>query len=227
MKRNIKKLAILVIITAMALFIMVDMASAGSSGRRAIRGEYAYTGETTCLISPIGFDDKLQPVGGWGIIQTSSREGDIRFELNGTGSAYMFSRNITLPYQWPTSLPGNPFGASTMDITFDFTYTLEKDGTITIILDTVGEGVFTSKPITGPDAGLTFTITGVSPDGSITPIVNDGVITPDGKTITLNAGAPDVYKITRSDGKILKSICRSSGVLIWVRDHADHHCDRD
>lgn len=226
MKGSMKKLAVFVVITVIALFIMADMTSAGSSGRRSIRGQYAYTGETTCLISPSGFNDKLQPAAGVGVIQTSSREGVITFELNGTGSASMFSRNVSLPTLIakippdPSIIIGTP-SASTQEITFDFTYTLEKGGTITIILDTEGEGVFTSKPITGPDAGagLTFTITGVLPDGSITPILMDGVITPDGKTITLNAGAPDVYKITRSDNlSILKSICRSSGVLIWQHE---------
>jgi hypothetical protein len=211
MKGSMKKLAVFVVITVIAPFIMADIAS---PWQHAIRGKYAYTGETTCLISPSGFTDKLQPIAGWGIIQTSSREGVFRFEHDGTGSAYMFSRNITLPYQKPAPVP-DPFGASTMDITFHFTYTLEKDGTIKIMTETEGEGVFTSKVIAGPDEGLTLTITGVLPNGSITPIVSDGVTTPDSKTITLNAGAPDVYQITRPDGMKLKSICRSSGVLIW------------
>jgi hypothetical protein len=207
MKGNIKKQAVLVIITVIALFIMAPWASAGSSGHHAIRGQYAVTGGNTCLISPSGFNANLQPNAGWGIIQTSSREGDFRFELNGTGSAEVTSRNVVLPYQVPPAIP-NPLAGGTQEITFDFTYTLKKDGTITII---VGPGPFTSNQITGPDAGVTFYITGVS---------MDGVITPDGKTITLNAGAPDVYTITRSDNPniMMKSICHSSSVLIWQHE---------
>lgn len=222
MKGNIKKLAILVIITVMVPFIMAAMASAGSPGHHAIRGQYAYTGETTCLFSPSGFNANLQPNAGWGIIQTYSREGVFTFEPYGTGSAHINpSRAVALPYTIPSPpapvLTPVPPNGGTQDITFDFTYTFPDNGKITIIVD---PGTFISTQLTGPDAGRIFRIEGVLTDGVITPILSDGAITPDGKTITLNSGAPDVYKITRLDapGPTNYSICHSSSVLIWQHE---------
>ena len=231
MRGNIEKQAVLVTITVIALFIMVPWASAGSSGHHAIRGEYAFTGETGCLFSPSGFNSSLQPTAGWGIIQGYSREGKYTFEHNGTGTAEIFSRGIGHPYTIPSPpapvpTPVPPF-AGTQGITFDFTYTLEKDGKITIIVD---PGSFISTTLEGPDKGRIFRLEGVlTANGNITPIVLDGAITPDGKIITLNAGAPDVYVINRIDAPqpTTYSICRQSAVLIWVRNHADHDCDRD
>jgi hypothetical protein len=216
MKRNIKKLAVLVIVTVIALFIMVPWASADDHHwKNAIHGQYAMTGGNICLIAPGGFNPNLTPAApGVGVIQTSSREGVFTFERDGTGSADVFSRNVSL-----TALPNGTVAApsaSTMDIAFDFTYTLEKGGTITMV---VGPGPFTSTALTGPDAGKTFYITGV-------PMSLNGAITPDGKTITLNAGAPEVYTITQKDNPNFsaQSICHASSVLIWQHD-IDHECD--
>jgi hypothetical protein len=226
MKGSMKKLAVFVVIGAIATFIMADMASAGSSGRHAIRGEYAFTGETGCLFSPSGFNTSLQPNAGWGIIQTYSREGKFTFEINGTGSGDMFSRGVAHPFQILPNGPSFPPNAVTQDITFDFTYTLTNDGKITIIVD---PGTFISTQLKGPDAGRIFVIDGVLTDtpGVLTPMILDGAITPDGKIITLNGGAPDVYVITRIDipnpppPNPNYSICRNSGVLIWQHD-IDH-----
>ncbi len=231
MRGNIKKQAVLVTITVIALFIMVPWASAGSSGHHGIRGVYAVTAETGCLFSPSGFNASLQPSAGWGIIQTYSREGKFTFELNGTGTAEIFSRGIGLQYQIPQPPPNPPLSfphfAGTQHITFDFTYTLEKDGKITIIVD---PGTFISTALEGPDKGRIFRIEGVlTTNGDITPIVNDGAITPDGKIITLNAGAPDVYVINRIDAPqpTSYSICRQSAVLIWIGDGRHEHQCRD
>jgi len=222
MKGSMKKLAVFVVITVIAPFIMADIAS---PWQHAIRGKYAYTGETTCLISPSGFTDKLQPIAGWGIIQTYSREGKVTFELNGTGSADLFSRVVALPYSVP-NVGSFPPSAGTQEVTYDFTYTLTNDGTITI---TVVPGTFISTWITGPSKPASYLVEGVLTDGVITPISWDNAITPDGKTITFTAGAPDVFKLKRIDAPAAPnySICHNSGVLIWVRDHAGHHCDRD
>jgi len=213
MKGDINKLTVLMIITVMALFIMAGLASAGSSGHHAIRGQYAYTGETTCLVSPSGFNTNLQPNAGWGIIQTYSREGKVTFELNGTGSADLFSRVVALPYTIP-NVGSFPPSAGTQEVTYDFTYTLTNDGTITI---TVVPGTFISTWITGPSKPASYLVEGVLTDGVITPISWDNAITPDGKTITFTAGAPDVFKLKRIDAQASPnySICHNSGVLIW------------
>lgn len=208
MKGSMKKLAVFVVIGAIATFIMADIASAWPPGHHGIRGQYAYTGETTCLFSPSDFNANLQPNLGWGVIQTNSREGDFTFEYGGTGSADIFSRVVGLPYQIPNG-PSVPPSAGTQHITFDFTYTLQKDGTIIMIVD---PGTFISRSLTGPDAGRIFSVEGVS---------SYGVIAPDQKSIILNSGAPDKYTITRLDvqGQPLNySICHGSGVLIWQHE---------
>jgi hypothetical protein len=207
MKGSMKKLAVFVVIGAIATFIAAAIASADDKDWKTLHGQYASTGETTCLIAPLGFNPNLTPKNGLGVIQTSSREGVFTFEHHGKGSADMFSRNVILPYQLPDGTTVPP-SAGTQEITFDFTYTLKDDGTITIV---VGPGPFTSAQKTGPEAGVTFYITGVS---------MNGVIAPDGKTITLNGGAPDVLTIKRSDNPNFNapSICHTSGVLIWQQN---------
>ncbi len=57
MKGNIKKLAVLVIIVAIAMFFVWAMASADDhKGKKSIRGVYAGTGGGTCIIAPGGFN---------------------------------------------------------------------------------------------------------------------------------------------------------------------------
>jgi hypothetical protein len=210
MKGSMKKLAVFVVIGAIATFIMADIASAWSPGwwpgHYTIWGQYAFTGENTCLIAPLGFNPNLTPINGVGVIQTSSREGVFTFRYDGTGSAHINPSRVVALQIGPTGsvLPS----AGTQEITFDFTYTLKDDGTITIV---VGPGPFISEALTGPDAGKTFNVEGVS---------MDGVITPDGESMTLNGGAPDVYTITPSivSGFVTKSICHGSGVLIRQHD---------
>ena len=59
MKGNIKRLAVLVIITVIATFVMAATVTAGSP--IDITGQYAATGSGTCFVAPFGFDDNLQP----------------------------------------------------------------------------------------------------------------------------------------------------------------------
>ncbi len=69
MKGNIKRLALLVVITVMATFMMAATVTAESSKHGSIwgqfwspidiTGQYAATGSGTCLVAPGGFDDYL------------------------------------------------------------------------------------------------------------------------------------------------------------------------
>ena len=61
MKGNIKRLAVLVIITVMATFMMAATVTARSRNHRFIQGQYAATGSVTCLVAELGFDN-LVPV---------------------------------------------------------------------------------------------------------------------------------------------------------------------
>jgi hypothetical protein len=71
MERNIKKLALLMIITVIALFILAATATAKWPGHHAIRGQYAATGGGTLLTAVCGFGDGYIPIyaagGAWGI----------------------------------------------------------------------------------------------------------------------------------------------------------------
>jgi hypothetical protein len=104
MKEKIMKLSVLVGICAIALFIMVGMASADPP--YSIRGVYATTGLDTC--NPVSSIEPVSP----GIM-----EADWTFRHDGTGSI----DNAVV-----RNLPPGPFFA----IRGDFTYTVTKEGRI-------------------------------------------------------------------------------------------------
>ena len=61
MKETIKRLAVLVIITIIATFMMADTVTAEWRKHRFIQGVYAATGSVTCLVAFGGVDELLQP----------------------------------------------------------------------------------------------------------------------------------------------------------------------
>jgi hypothetical protein len=212
MRGNIEKQAVLVTITVIALFIMVPWASAGSFGHHGIRiqGQYAATGGGVVLLAPFGFNPNLTPINNVGIINWTSREGVFTFKHHGTGSATLLDRTVTLPYQGAGPIPPN--AGSWVD-SFDFHYIVTDDGQITITPDS---GTYTSTWITGSSTG-THNIEGASFEGTITP---------DGKTITLNGGAPEVRTLTPpppplpppAPPYLLQTIYNSHMILISLED---------
>ena len=159
MKKNIKKLSVLVGVPVIALFIMVVMASAGPAIPYGIHGEYAVTGFTSC--SPTG----------QGIMEV-----DYTFSNDGTGSATGWVRNI----------PPNP-QVTHMYITLEFTYTVTKEGRIEFGYPWGGFKVY------APDKTTEL----MQWDTAMT----HGVISPDGKTITISCGPPAVVMVLGPDGK--------------------------
>ena len=83
MKANIKKLAVFVIVTAIAMFVAVGTASAVF--HHSIQGEYAATTECTCLLAPLGFNSDLTPINNAAIISIGNRKAIFTFEKDGTG----------------------------------------------------------------------------------------------------------------------------------------------
>ena len=127
MKGIIKKLAALVIITAMAPFIMAAIASADDHGRRSIRGKHAFTGSNACLAAFHGFDSDLQPIGGASApIDAQSWEGEYRFKPNGTGAIDVIAHDVGV------SPPGG--GGGSLSIHREFNYTVNPGGKITFTL---------------------------------------------------------------------------------------------
>ena len=208
MRGNIKKQAVLVTIAIMALFIMADMASAWPPRHHGIQGQYAATGGGVVLLAPFGFNPNLTPINNVGIINWTSREGVFTFKHHGTGSATSLERTVTSPYQIPGNPPTSvPASAGSWVDSFDFTYTVTHDGKITITPDS---GTYTSEWKTGPSSGIHY-IEGASFEGTITP---------DGKTITLNGGAPEVRTLTPPifPPSLLQTIYNSHTILISLED---------
>jgi hypothetical protein len=205
MKRNIKKLAVFVIVASITMFIAAGMASADLSFHKAIRGQFAATTEATCMIAPFGFNPNLTPINGVGVISMQNRQSIFTFEKNGTGSVTANGSVIQLSYIGPNG-PVPPSSAS-QTISFDFTYTVD-DGMITITqVPKTYFVTFTS----GPNNGLTYQVEGASIKGTITP---------DGKNIILNTNASDLFTLI---GPNLPPIglnhsCSGSSVLIWQHD---------
>ncbi len=171
MKGNSKKLAVIVVIAAIAMFITVPMASAGPSIPYGINGVYAVTGLSTC-----------GPVGGVNPVSPGIFEGDYTFSPDGTVSiSNGFARNI-------------PGLGPTLAVRCTFKYTVTHEGRIEFQY---------------PEGGLEFGM--VDEDGnfisfgvSLNMGPSHGVISTDGKTITITCGPPvgPLWQIDSAGNKI-------------------------
>jgi hypothetical protein len=213
MKRNIRNLIVIAIITVIASFIMATTVMAGQPYHRAIRGQYASTGSSTQLIAICGFppppDDKYIPngaAGGAWAVQSVSMQGVWMFNPDGTGTTSSTHRVVTHRSIAPAQADLTPW-AGMRTTSFSFAYTIEKDGTIIITAD---PATFISEWLSGPNKG--------QPPSHLSELILEGTISPDGKTIILNGGLPDVADITP---QIIPQcpnpqlISNTSVVLIW------------
>ena len=195
------KLAVLVIITVIVPFIMAATVTAESPGHRSIRGQYAATGGATCFLAACGFDN-LVPINGAYEIMTSSLEAVFTFERDGTGKV-----SRTGPTVNHTGPPWAlyPFAGISKD-SWEFTYAVGPDGSITL---TQVPGSHSGEFISGPQAGMTYKNEGRN---------RTGTVSPDGKTIILNGGLPDIITFdppNLAGCGVSQMICNSSEVLIW------------
>jgi hypothetical protein len=210
MKGNIKRLALFMIITVIAPFIMAGMASAAPLFPRALQGQYAVTNAGTTLSAPLGFDTKLIPKdaaqGNWNIL-TFNGGGVYTFNLDGTGRAEIQIRAIVFPFTAPNPNPPPPRvpippSAITSSIVFSFHYTITDEGKITITAD---PGTYVGTPPAGPSLHW---------DG----VKISGFISYDGKMIVANAGAPDIVSIVPPAGPFpptTQAITNLSVVMTW------------
>ncbi len=176
MKGNSKKLAVFVIIVAIAMFM--GAATASAWWMDGIWGEYKVIGTGQCLFSLGGFDattlaPKPAPNGSLVTsIGTSYYDGVYKFEHNGTGSATLTSRQVSAA------------GGSVSTLKFDFTYTLHH-GAITF---TTIPGTDTSTCISGVcTPGITYLSSGPQ-HGSISPFE---------ETLWVYCGAPAIIDILK------------------------------
>jgi hypothetical protein len=173
MKGNFKKLTLFVMITVIAMFTVVGMASAGDhQWRKAIHGEYAFTGTGACIQAPGGFTEKFIPKipelsKGPG---TNFWDGVMTFEKDGTGSVSARHRYMDIPPN---------LGAGLVDFYWGFTYTVNR-----------GKITFTEIPSTyyadfleGPGSPSVLSNVAFSQ-------TYDGYISADGKNLIVSLGVP-------------------------------------
>jgi hypothetical protein len=206
MKENIKKLALFVMIPAIAMFMVVAMASADRHDHHGIQGEYAFTGTTSCLVSNLGFYDNLTPVSGSKVYYNShSARGLFNFNRDGAGT---FETEVAV-FIVPPPAPGPPAPsvpiAGSFKTSAQFTYNITDGGMITIELV---PGTWVSTFLTGPIPAGTTT--------SVDQWSLSGMVSADHKTLTLSSGGTAVETTTNSLGAVFHQICHRSSVLIRV-----------
>ncbi len=192
MKDNIKKLAVFVMIIALAIFMAVAPAWAG--GRQHIQGEYAVVGSAQCAFGPPGIsidEDSLLPEDGTPLSPSpvTFYNGTYNFLPDGSGSASLTGKGFN---NGPP--PDFLVGGWGQRLEFKFTYTVE-DGAITF---TTKEGSDTSTTIAGQ--GPPFPL-------SISSGPQKGNISPDGKTLLIHCGAPVILYVETFD---VEGICNIS-----------------
>ena len=173
MKDNIKKLAVFVMIIALAIFMAVATASAdGQKWKHGIEGDYAVTGTNSCVIATNGFihidpinDTLLIPNGDWQTVQGYIL-GIFTFHHDGSGQ---FRSRMMVSLQFTPTAPSPPLLIES-HFDYNFTYKVTGDGVISFhVLPCAG----------GPGSW--------SNDGP-----HDGVISPDGQSLIVYCGSPPV-----------------------------------
>lgn len=153
MKDNIKKLAVFVMIIALAIFMAVATASAGDhKWKRVIDGDYAVTGTNSCVIAPAGFIAGY-PGDNWQTIQGYIL-GIFSFHPNGKGE---FRSRVAGSLQFTPESPQPP---ALFDAPFDYNFTYKVTGDGVISFDVIPcAGIPGSWNNDGPNEGV------ISPDG--------------------------------------------------------------
>jgi hypothetical protein len=220
-----------------AVLIWATGAAADSS---KLKGSYAFTGTTGCLIAPgssntptnpmpgtalpnSGFFTScgpgpgcqdLHPIDGHVFSYSNAVEGIRTFNGDGTGTVKGTEIGITVP---PTpgpagTYPAFPPSASTEVFTLKFTYTVDDSGGWTA--DMV-PGSFSGTNVRGGRTGQTFTI---DKQATLT-----GLIAQDGNTLTAADVDPAGHSVTvetvsHSNGDVWPQICHRSRVLVRLHD---------
>lgn len=171
MKANIKRLAVFVIIAAIAMFIVVGIASAANQ-HFATQRHYAYTGAGNCLISPTGFTNYVPNDPKQAFSSLVVVEGVITLERNGSGSIQNVTRFLDLP---------GVINIANEKWTFMYKPTDSNGFTIYSNEGSYIELDWTAGPnATPPTSPMYFVF-----DGSC-----DGVVSRSGDTVTITCGQP-------------------------------------
>ena len=173
MKRNIKMLAILVIVPVMALFTMCVISSSGKAIPHGIKGHFAARGNSFCWYALDGFDPNGIAKGDWSG-GPSIFEAEYTFNNDGTGTASGEIRGLELGSPLAKTDQPSVWSGSFSQV---FTYTVDGAGFITITTD-LGEFSIL-RPGFNPFYCDTWT--------------SNGVLSTDGKTIMITSGPPTIF----------------------------------
>lgn len=192
---------------ASSLPAIADAANDNLNG--SLRGDYAFTGEATCISSPPsdGFKSDFRATSAH--VLSFNVEGVRRFNGDGTGTVsgrtVSFGHGGTSPV-YPGIFHLGP--VSTGTFSGDFTYTVARDRTIHI-----DQGPLTGIQVVGPNPGGTEVWTGIKIDGHVTK---------DFKTLTVaSASGPDLASLVEvghdTGGTIVEyRVCHRSRVLVRI-----------
>jgi hypothetical protein len=209
-----KKLAVFLMIPALVLLAASTASAFYFHPWGGIYGDYAVTGTGNCLWSPKlptgegGFDAQLQATGPFVFGSHFTVNGVWHFEPDGTGNTTFTQFGIVPPS--PKFPPTVPYpNAASLEFSFKFTYTLTRDGLITVeMLPDTFEGNF----LTGPNAnqGKTFKVDKAKFVGRVSW---------DHNTLTLNTENEFQQFTQHQNGtqiSLCPVICNSGRVLIRV-----------
>ena len=225
MKSSMKKLAVFVMMAAIAMFIVVVTASAGDRDRdghhKGIIGEYGFSATNNCTSTPdpnwLAPAPDASPLGTvsdptkvWA--NNAHAHGVLTFKHDGTGMSDGYALQ-TPPNISPATSNGAPlWGAAYFHVTYPFTYTVTDDGEITITADSNAYKQEQLGTLTGKPSGVVYT----RDKYSLT-----GWVSADHKTMTLANPKPEVVTITVTfpgnpppAPSINKAICHYSWVAV-------------
>lgn len=149
---------------------------------RLLRGDYAFTGEAACLVSPIGFSPDFIPLPvnptpppltlGPSFIRSFTIKGIRTYNGDGTGTAHATGTQIFHPG------PGQGPRAAEFEVDVKFDYNVSPDRSFTLETTSV-----TGTVTAGLGTGSTF---------AISPLHFTGHMSKDRKTLVLTTKEPDV-----------------------------------
>jgi hypothetical protein len=165
-----------------------------------LHGDYAFTGEATCLVALGGFSSTLTPLPGGRFVVSFSVQGVRTFNGDGTGT--LSGRSVSITH---SDNPVQGGSAAANDFVASFTYSVAPDRTFTSAVT----GPLTGTFVAGPRTGQTFSIDPF-------PLVA-GMIAQDNKNLTLAHPEPTVETQTFSNGDVHPRICHRSRILLRLK----------
>jgi hypothetical protein len=159
------------VFVGLVLVFALSLVSQSGAQNKQLKGVYAVVGQSTCVTSWSIFPtDVMTDVR---FVHSSSAQGTITFNGDGTGSGRIYSVDVTHPIYtpipqwsyWPgsvtppyppiPSISENVLGRTgTNYVDFQFTYTVAPDGAIS---RTIIDGTFVGKITSGPSQDKFFT----------------------------------------------------------------------